>query len=272
MKEIFLPYIETVKGVQVIKLDNVRILSNKLGLSIKETELLLLHEGIVPYRYTGNVRYMGVDGQIRLLSSTVCIIGCGGLGGSIAEFCARLGIGKIILVDGDRFEESNLNRQLFSAESLIGKYKAECGKERINAINSAIEVEAYTEFADSDNIKTIIDSSSCVIDALDNIDSRFLLQDACRDLSIPLVHGAIGDTLIHVSTILPGDNSLDNLYGRDTKRGELPLPGNPMVTVALCAALEVSEAAKILLGKGEILRNKLLHFDWLYDDLNIFNV
>lgn len=264
--------IEVIKGFSVIRMDDIKKIAKETTLSIKEVEISLLNEGIIPYRYIGNVRSIGIDGQIKLLNSTVCIIGCGGLGGSIVELCARLGIGKLILVDGDMFDESNLNRQLLSTEDMIGRYKAECGRDRVKSINSGIEVIINNIFIDRNNIGHIIEGSDCVIDALDNIEGRLVLQDACKKYMIPMVHGAIGDMLIHVTAIMPGDDTLNKIYSREFIKSDKKEMGNPAVTPWLCAALEVSEAVKILLKNGELLRNKLLHFDWMYNDFNIFNI
>jgi len=265
-------YSETLKGDTIVRMEKVKKIAKEFSCTLKEVEIEFLARGITPLRYIGNVRAFGTDGQKKLLQSTACIIGCGGLGGSIIELCGRLGIGKLILADGDRFDESNLNRQLLSTEELVGRSKVECAAARVYSLNPAIEVEIHNTYINDENVHSIIQGSHVVIDGLDNAKSRITLQDSCRDLSIPMVHGAIGNTLLHVTSILPGDNSIDKLYSRDVKNGTPHIFGNPAVTVFLCAALEVSEALKILLNKGEILKDKLLNFDWLYDDFNIINL
>lgn len=268
----FSKYIESVKGCSVVRMENVRVLSSNLGISVKDAELMYLDEGIVPYRYTGNVRLIGAVGQAKLLRSKVCIIGCGGLGGTVIELCGRLGIGNIVLADGDKFEESNLNRQLLSSEDALGRYKAETGKQRIKSINSAIDVTAYNVFMDENNAKEIIGGSNIVIDALDNVRSRLLLQKECESMGVPLVHGAIGNTGLQIMTVMPGDGSLNSIYTGEIKNAEDAGPANPMVTVMMCAALEVSEAVKILLGIGDTLARKLLHYDWLDNQYSVFKL
>lgn len=264
--------IEIVNHAQVVRMEHVSRLARENGLSTKAVELFLLDKGITPYRYSGNTRTIGTDGQARLLRSTVTIIGCGGLGGAITEICARTGIGRIKLVDGDRFEESNLNRQLISTEDLIGQSKAECAKDRVNRINSGIEAEAFHVVMSQENVVDLIRDADCVIDALDNVPSRFILQDACRNQGIPLVHGAIGNMDAQVTSIFPGEDSFDQLYIREQQRSAQTPMGNPAVSVFLCAALEVSEAMKLILGIGEPLKNRLLRFDLLRDELIIFPI
>jgi len=264
--------VEMVNHVQVVRMDHVRRLARDYDLSTKAVELYLLDKGISPYRYDGNTRTIGADGQARLLRSTVTIIGCGGLGGAITEICARTGIGRIRLIDGDRFEESNLNRQLLCTEDLIGQSKAECAKDRVNRINSSIEAEAFHLVMTPENVVDLIRDADCVIDALDNVPSRFVLLDACRKQGVPLVHGAIGNMDVQVTSIFPGDDSFDQLYGREQQLSDQTPLGNPAVSVFLCAALEVSEAIKVILGIGEPLRNRLLRFDLLQDELLILPI
>jgi molybdopterin/thiamine biosynthesis adenylyltransferase len=264
------PYIEEINGTRVVKLQGVRNISRELSLTVKDTEIMLLENGVIPYRYTGNVRAFGAEGQIKLLKSTVGVAGCGGLGETIAELCARLGIGKLVLCDGDSFDESNLNRQLFSTEDMIGRLKVECAAHRLKAVNSGIEVETHNIFINMDSISPIMGKCHLVIDALDNIGDRIMLQDWCSSSKIPMVHGAIGNTLMQVTTLMPGDATLDSIYGKDGQ-GRI-VAGNPAVTVFMCACLEVSEALKVLLENGEILNRRLLHFNWLYNDYNVFDI
>jgi len=280
--------IEIIGQTPVVRMDQVQRLAQAHGLSRKAVELSLLDKGIVPHRYLGNTRVFGTDGQARLLRSTVTVIGCGGLGGAVTELCARTGIGRIRLVDGDRFDEGNLNRQLLSTEDQIGRSKAECARERVQRINSSLEADAFAQMMTRENVDGLICGADCVIDALDNAPDRLILQDACRRQGIALVHGAIGNLHAQVTSVFPGDDALDRLYGRDQfheqdqvheqepydgrtllQPGMAP-PGNPAVSVFICAALEAAEMIKIILGIGDPLRNQLLRLDLMRNEWHVF--
>lgn len=210
-----------------------------------------------------------VDENRKLREFNVCVVGCGGLGGYIIEMLARIGIGRITVVDFDKFDESNLNRQILSKESLIGFSKAKAAKDRINKINSEVSVNYIEKEINAKNCKEIINNHHIVVDALDNINSRLVLQYECEKLSIPLVHGAIGAWYGQVCTILPGDKTLDLLYKDNIVENKL---GNPSFTPANIASVQVSEVIKVLLNKGDILRNKLLMVDLLYNEYNIIEL
>ena len=217
-------------------------------------------------RYSRNLSSISHDENLVLQSSKVCVMGCGGLGGHIIEMLGRLGIGHITAVDSDVFEVSNLNRQLFSDEMSIGKSKALMAVERMKVVNSDVEVIPVTQYIDKTNAKEILGGHELVIDALDNIESRLVLEKACKDLNIPLVHGAIAGWYGQVCTIFPGENTLSKIYSSGISKGMEKRLGNPSFTPALVASMEVSEAVKILLGKGELLRNKLLFLDLLSNE------
>lgn len=220
-------------------------------------------------RYKKNISSLSIEENERLKDFSVCIIGCGGLGGYIIEMLARLGIGHLTLVDYDVFEESNLNRQILCKEDSIGISKVEIGKNRIKEINSDVEVTFVKQELKEDNCKEIIKNHDVVIDALDSISTRFILQNSCENLGIPMIHGAIGGWFGQVCTIFPGDNTLSLIYKNGIDKGIEKSLGNPAFTPANIASIQVGEVIKILLSKGSILRNKLLIVDLLYNEYNI---
>lgn len=222
-------------------------------------------------RYIRNMKTISKEENEKLIKFKVCVIGCGGLGGYIIEMLGRLGMGYITVVDKDVFEESNLNRQILSDEISLGKSKAQSAKERMNIVNSQIKINAIDEEINEDNIRRIIENHHIVIDALDNIKARFLLQEACDNLRIPLIHGAISGWYGQVSTILPGDKTLDYIYKNKEKETNNEL-GNPSFTPANIASIQVSEAIKVLLNKGDILSDKLLLVDLLYNEYNVIDI
>lgn len=223
-------------------------------------------------RYLKN-KSMLTDHEIACIADKrVCVVGCGGLGGYVAELLTRLGVGYITVIDGDVFDETNLNRQLISTESLIGFSKAKATYERMISINSEIEVVPVIAYVNENNAQTLLAGHDLIIDALDNIRSRKIVADACFTLDIPFIHGAIAGWYGQVTTIFPGDDVLSHMYRNDSNKGEEQKLGNPSFTPALVASVEVSEALKVLLGRGDVLRNKFLYIDLLNNDFEVFEL
>lgn len=222
-------------------------------------------------RYKRNIGTLTLEENKKLKDFKVCVVGCGGLGGYIIEMLSRLGIGYITVVDGDVFDESNLNRQLFCDENNLGLNKAESVKKRIKYINSNVYINVINDFLDNENCKEILKNHDIAIDALDNIKVRFVLQDICKELNIPLIHGAISGWYGQVTTIFPGDDTLNYIYKNKETELENKL-GNPSFTPANIASIQVSEAIKALLNKGEVLSKKLLLIDLLYNEYNIIEI
>lgn len=214
-------------------------------------------------RYIKNMNMLSKEENERLKDFKVCVIGCGGLGGYIIEMLGRLGIGHITAVDGDKFDDTNLNRQLLSHTDNINCFKALEAKERMKIVNPLITVNSIQERLTEENGEDILKGHDVIIDAVDNVKTKLLIQNLCNKLNIPMVHGAIGGWYGQVTTILPGDNTLNLLYDDENVKGIESELGNPSFTPATIASIEVSEALKLLLNKGELLRKKLLYIDLL---------
>jgi molybdopterin/thiamine biosynthesis adenylyltransferase len=223
-------------------------------------------------RYNRNMNTLSPEENERLKNFKVCVVGCGGLGGYVIEMLGRLGIGLITAVDGDVFDATNLNRQLLSSEELLGSSKAFAAQERMKQVNSEVTVHPIRDFVTEENCDEIIGGHHIVIDALDNMSARRLLEQHCEKQSIPLVHGAIAGWYGQVSTIMPGDRTLQKIYPPDENKGAETELGNPSFSPAMIASIEVAEAVKVLLGRGEILRNKLLTIDLLNQEYEIFDL
>jgi molybdopterin-synthase adenylyltransferase len=220
-------------------------------------------------RYSRNINTLSIEENDSLKNYTVCVVGCGGLGGYIIEMLGRLGIGHLIAVDGDVFEESNLNRQILSDSGAIGHKKAQMAQERMERVNPLIKVDVIAERLTGSNGANIIRSANAVVDALDSIDSRLILEKLCEEENIPLIHGAIAGWYGQVTTILPGDRTLTNFYkGKDLIGAEKKL-GNPSFTPALVAAIQVSEVIKLLINRGDLLSKRILLIDLLAQDYEI---
>lgn len=241
-------------------------LAGEHSLTSRDVELAALQQGIIPDRYQRNIGTLDHKGQAKLLESSVGVVGAGGLGGFVLELLTRMGIGKLVVIDGDSFTDSNLNRQLFSSEETLGYSKAETAAKRIAAVNSATEVEAHHLIGDVDNLPALLEGCDLVIDCLDNLPSRFALEKVCCQLGIILIHGAIAGFLGQVAVIRPETPLLEAIYGPVTESGitrgvEVQL-GNPAATPAMLASWQASEAVKILAGlEGVLAANKLLIID-----------
>lgn len=216
-------------------------------------------------RYIRNMNSLSCE-EIKILNQgRVCIIGCGGLGGYVIELLSRIGVGNLTIVDGDVFDETNLNRQILCHTKNIGKNKAIEGKKRVELINPTIKVEAIDSMINKSNAKTILKDHDVIIDALDDIEIRLLLQEVSKTLNIPMVHGAIAGFYGQITTILPHDDILNILYPKkiESKKGIEKELGNLSFVASLVAAIEVSEVVKLLIKRGELLRKKILFIDTL---------
>lgn len=230
-------------------------------------------------RYSRNVCTLSKEECFAVKDLSICVIGCGGLGGYIIEMLGRLGIGHISAVDGDVFDETNLNRQLLATESLMGRGKAEIAGERMAEVNSEVGLKVVPEFLTEENARRIIAGHDVVMDALDNIGSRMILEEACSQENIPLVHGAIAGWYGQVAVVMPGDYFLKKLYsgsGHDgghssENRGSELEMGNPSFTPAIVAGIQVSECIKLLLNKGESLVGKMLTIDLERHEFEVFS-
>jgi molybdopterin/thiamine biosynthesis adenylyltransferase len=253
------------KTCLVISLKTTASISSSQGVPAKEVEITALKQGIIPSRYLRNIGTIGLDGQIKLLQSTVAVVGAGGLGSSVVELLARQGIGHLIIIDNDRFTEQNLNRQIMSTEKNLGKYKITMAAKRVKEINSATTVTTFRERLTRDNAEKLLGSARLVVDGLDNLSSRLVVERTCRQLAIPYIHASIGGFSGQLMTIFPGDVGLSSLYGSSSntvpEQGIETRIGNPPATVAMIAALQVQEVVKIITGVGAPIRNQILFVD-----------
>lgn len=247
-----------------ISLKNIIEISVKSGISPREIEIASLEEEIIPERYFRNMKSFTATDQAILLKSTATIVGLGGLGGTVTEILARTGIGALNLIDGDVFEESNLNRQYLCRENLISTPKADAAAKRVKEINSSVAVSHYRNYLDEDNAQEIIKDSDVIIDCLDSLTGRFILEKASKKAGCRLVSAAVAGSYGHITTIFPEDPGLKLIYGdprNAPEKGAETSLGALSFCVSLVASLEASEAIKIILGKGSLLRNKLLLID-----------
>lgn len=222
-------------------------------------------------RYERNANTFSAEEQLRMREKRVCIVGLGGLGGYVASQLARFGVGNLCLIDGDSFSSSNLNRQLFCTLNTLGQKKAKVAKAMLVQINDEVHIEAISEFLTKENAKALICDHDVVMDCLDNIETRRLLLNICRQNNIPMIHGAIAGFYGQVMTVFPQDHSLDSfLIGKNADSSKSL--GNPSFTPGMVASIQVSETIKLLTNKGNLLRNRMLMIDLLTNDFELINI
>jgi molybdopterin/thiamine biosynthesis adenylyltransferase len=228
----------------------------------------------LPPRYERNYKTISTEDQKRLADSTIAIVGCGGLGGTMAEEFARLGAGHLILVDGDTIDETNLNRQLFSTECNIGEKKVEAARQRLQAVNSTVKLTLIDDWFNQNNAADIFNGANLVCDALDSIQRRIDLEESCHNLNIPLVYAGIAGWFGMLGVSLPGDYSVLKVFkdGKENDRGVEKTWGNPAFTPWVISSLAVAEAVKVIVGREPALRNSWLQADLLYMEFETFEI
>ena len=259
--------------VCVLKEEEAIKISNEYNCTINDIYLRALNLGIYPYRYLRNREIISIQEQIKLARSRVAVIGAGGLGGHVILLLARLGIGHLVVVDHDIFDESNLNRQALCSEKALGKSKSEEAVAVVGSINQAVEVIPHQVRINASNAEDILTGSNVAVDALDNVPDRFLLEKAVKKIQIPLVHGAVAGFEGQLMTIFPDDQGLKQIYenkeikGGNSKSAESVL-GVPAIMPSLIATLQSMEVLKIILNRGKIFRNAMAYADMETGQLN----
>jgi molybdopterin/thiamine biosynthesis adenylyltransferase len=240
-------------------LDHSQILAlhRQSGHSVSCIHRTALTRGVLPLCYLRNCPALSLDEQLRLAMSTVAVVGAGGLGGQVLVTLARVGIGRLIVIDPGRFEESNLNRQALCTHSSLGRTKAQTAQNVLYEINPGVEVSVHPLRLNPANCTQLIAPADIAVDALDSIEDRFVLQKGCRTTGIPLVHAAIDGFFGQLMTIFPQDEGLASIYGPKPSSPSASL-GNPAMTAASLATLQAMEVLKIILGRGQLMRHTML--------------
>ncbi|MFQ5578695.1 MAG: ThiF family adenylyltransferase, partial [Anaerolineae bacterium] len=219
-------------------------------------------------RYARQTIFHGIGrrGQQKLMAARVVVIGCGATGTVIANHLARAGVGRLIIVDRDFIELNNLQRQLLFDETDLAQNlpKAIAAQQKLQAINSDIEVQGLVSDANADNIESLIAGATLVMDGTDNFETRYILNDACLKRNIPWIYtGAVGGYGMS-QTIIPGQTACLRCLFPD-----LPPPGTSPTcdtagvvgpVVGAVAGISAAEAIKLLVGQGELNRG-IIHLD-----------
>jgi len=212
---------------------------------------------------------VGAAGQIKLGKARVALIGAGGLGSPAALYLAAAGVGTLTLVDDDKVEKSNLQRQVLHADARIGMLKTESAAISLAGLNPRIRIDARNERLQAGNVESLIRGHDVVIDGADNFPTRYLLDAACRQLSLPLVYGAVHRFTGQVSVFdarRPDSPCYRCLFPEPPAAEDAPncaQAGVLGVLPGIIGLLQASEAIKLILDIGKPLVGRLLCFDAL---------
>lgn len=214
-------------------------------------------------RYSRNIMLpeIGEDGQHRLSSASVLIMGCGALGSVAAMYLAASGIGTIGLVDFDTIDVSNLQRQLSFTTGDVGYKKTEVLGQRLKSVNPGVEVKEYDVFLNPTSAARLIPQYDFIIEGSDNPDTKYMIDKVCRELGVPYTLGGIFGTVGQVFTWTQGNAGYADIFPEKVGEGGFtpcslggvlgPLPG-------IIASIQASETIKYIVGFGELLTNRVL--------------
>lgn len=230
------------------------------GRSLYDVEIDCLNQNLIPLKYARTVKATGAQNLIKMRQARVVVLGCGGVGDYVCESLARIGVGHLTIVDGDVFEESNLNRQLYCYEDTLGLPKVEETAKALRRINSASEITPIRAFINAGNCEDILRSAGLVVDALDRVEDRAAVASVCSQKNIPYFFGNIGSDAYRVAVQAAGDALFERLY---SKVNEPDLnEGSPVISAAFCGVALAAEVVKYLCGMGDVLFSQVFNVCW----------
>ena len=213
---------------------------------------------------------IGEAGQEKLKSARVLVAGAGGLGSPICVYLAAAGVGMIRVVDHDTVDLSNLNRQVLHWNRDVGRRKVDSAGEKLEKLNPDITLDVLAETISEENILQLMEDVDLVVDAMDNLPTRYLLNKTAIALGIPFFHGGVYGFEGRAMTVIPGEGAcLRCMY-----RGEIPEEKFPVIGVApgVIGCIQATEVIKYILGIGDLLINTLLVYDGLSLEFSKFKV
>ncbi|HNW56455.1 MAG TPA: HesA/MoeB/ThiF family protein [Bacteroidales bacterium] len=220
---------------------------------------------------------IGIEGQERLKQASILVIGAGGLGCPVLLYLTAAGVGKISIAEFDMVDESNLPRQVLYGSSDVGKLKSIIAKNRLNQVNSLVDIEVFNLRIDGSNSLNILKKFDIIVDATDNLKTRYIINDSCVILNKPMVHGAIyknegmisvfnyqgGATYRCFNPSVPAEEYKNTQPYSDGLLGILP---------GITGTFMANEVIKIITGTGDILSNKILYINVFNNTFNTFAI
>lgn len=220
-------------------------------------------------RYNRNIMLPGVgeEGQLKLLNSSILVVGTGGLGSPVSYYLTAAGIGRLGLADADVVDYSNLQRQIVHSTPDIGRLKVESAREKLARINPETEIITYPCRMNEQNILELLDDYDIVVDATDNLETRYVLNKACIAKEKPFIYGGVMSMVGQAMTILPGKGPCFRCIFRDKPTNHV-VKGITEVGIlgsvaGIIGTIQATEAVKYLLGKGDLLVGRILTMDAL---------
>lgn len=249
------------QGMLMVSASALQKWAQRRGRSLRQAFDAALAAGIFPECYERNFPSLNAREQLTLFRSSALVAGLGGLGGMLAVLLARVGVGRLLLADGDSFTPANLNRQLLATQRTLGLNKAEVTAGHLHDLNPVLVVEAIPHFLSQANLPTHLAQVQVALDGLDTVRARRELFGAAAGAGVPVVHGAVLGKFGQVAVIMPEDAAVAAQIfppaAGDVETGREVLAA----TVSLVASLQVQEAVRLLLGQPPVYRGRLAHFD-----------
>ncbi len=222
-------------------------------------------------RYDRQIPVIGLENQVKLKNTTVLIVGLGGLGSAVSLYLTAAGIGRLIIVDEGLVELSNLQRQILYNIDDLGKPKVFIARDKLIKINPNVVIEAYNEEFTYEFGEKIIDKCDIVVDALDNWETRFILDKLAFKYKKPLVHAGVEGFYGQLTTIIPGKTPCLRCIFQKIKPIKRKI--NVVATTpGILGIIEANEVIKLATGLGEVMANKLLIYNGLVNDFTIIEI
>lgn len=229
-------------------------------------------------RYRGHLSLCEIDyaGQQRLAEAKVLIVGAGGLGSPVALYLTAAGVGTIGLLDADTVSLSNLQRQILHSTPDVGHLKVDSAATKLRPINPEVNIVTIPEMLTEDNVAAIIGGYDLVVDCTDNLPTRLLINDSCVAAGKKFVFGAVSRFSGQVFSHIPGSACYRCIFDPSAVDQEADLPcainGILNTVVGITGSLQATEAIKLIVGTGDPLINRILTFDALTMQFNIFEI
>ena len=254
-----------------VRIGGVRALAKELGLSEREAMCALLDAGFWPERFRRSRSVLSAEGLKRLLRSRVFIAGCGGLGGHVAALLARSGVGSFVLCDPDVFDESNLNRQMFCTEAALGRSKAKVCRESLLGMASYLDIQAHAVAVDAGNLPGLMEGCTAVVDGLDSVPKKVMLEEAAANAGLPFVHGSVNREEGFAFIEAAGGRRLAAMWP-EAKEGDEAFDASPDTVASSAAGVACLMASLLVraLAQGEVRDSALLHLDCSVPELERF--